>query len=297
MLGFDDARGYLGPGNQHFGCTTGRVANRIANARFELDGGIIRLGRQPRAPPPARWAARAAHRRLGRGGQQRRRRGARRVHAREPRRHVGISGEPGGPGRLRADRRRHAPHRLRGGDRRADAGQPRPTTPTGTSPATTTARCSTMCLRCAPSVHADRRRSDPDRRDRGGAGGAGLPRAEAHRPRHRRADADTGGRLRPLPRRRRHVRASCARPPRLHDPASGRRAAAAHDRAVRAGLQRQLAVLAGRQARRALPAPRRDLPRGAAVPERRQSAVVPLDHPPTGPRSTGRPPNTGSGPT
>lgn len=38
VLGFDDAAGYLSDANQHMGCTTGRVANRIARGRFTLDG-------------------------------------------------------------------------------------------------------------------------------------------------------------------------------------------------------------------------------------------------------------------
>jgi len=38
VLGFDDAAGYLSDRNQHFGCTTGRVCNRIAKGQFTLDG-------------------------------------------------------------------------------------------------------------------------------------------------------------------------------------------------------------------------------------------------------------------
>jgi aldose 1-epimerase len=38
VLGFDDEAGYKTTDNQSFGCTTGRVANRIANGRFTLDG-------------------------------------------------------------------------------------------------------------------------------------------------------------------------------------------------------------------------------------------------------------------
>lgn len=38
VLGFDDEAGYRSPDNQHFGCTTGRVANRIALGKFTLDG-------------------------------------------------------------------------------------------------------------------------------------------------------------------------------------------------------------------------------------------------------------------
>lgn len=37
-LGFDKAEDYLGTENQYFGCTTGRVANRIANGKFKVDG-------------------------------------------------------------------------------------------------------------------------------------------------------------------------------------------------------------------------------------------------------------------
>lgn len=37
VLGFDVLEGYVGP-HPYFGGTVGRVANRIANARFELDG-------------------------------------------------------------------------------------------------------------------------------------------------------------------------------------------------------------------------------------------------------------------
>lgn len=38
VLGFDDVAGYEGEGNQYFGCTAGRVANRIAKGKFSLDG-------------------------------------------------------------------------------------------------------------------------------------------------------------------------------------------------------------------------------------------------------------------
>lgn len=36
LLGFDDVAGYEGDGNQYFGCTTGRVCNRIAKGKFTL---------------------------------------------------------------------------------------------------------------------------------------------------------------------------------------------------------------------------------------------------------------------
>src|SRR5205823_4878141 len=38
VLGFDTVAGYESDQNQYFGCTTGRVANRIAKGRFTLDG-------------------------------------------------------------------------------------------------------------------------------------------------------------------------------------------------------------------------------------------------------------------
>jgi len=38
VLGFDSLAGYLQKGNPYFGCIVGRYANRIANARFTLEG-------------------------------------------------------------------------------------------------------------------------------------------------------------------------------------------------------------------------------------------------------------------
>ncbi len=38
LLGFDDVAGYESDDNQYFGCTTGRVCNRIARGKFTLDG-------------------------------------------------------------------------------------------------------------------------------------------------------------------------------------------------------------------------------------------------------------------
>ncbi|MFO0965509.1 MAG: aldose epimerase family protein [Gemmataceae bacterium] len=43
VLGFDDAAGYQSDANAYFGCTTGRVAGRIANATFDLDGKTYKL--------------------------------------------------------------------------------------------------------------------------------------------------------------------------------------------------------------------------------------------------------------
>ena len=43
VLGFDSLGGYLRPDNPYFGSIAGRYANRIAGARFELDGRTFRL--------------------------------------------------------------------------------------------------------------------------------------------------------------------------------------------------------------------------------------------------------------
>src|SRR5438046_5633119 len=38
VLGFDDLAGYESDANQYFGCTVGRVCNRIAKSKFTLGG-------------------------------------------------------------------------------------------------------------------------------------------------------------------------------------------------------------------------------------------------------------------
>lgn len=43
ILGFDDVSGYESEDNQYFGCTTGRVCNRIAKGKFSLDGASYTL--------------------------------------------------------------------------------------------------------------------------------------------------------------------------------------------------------------------------------------------------------------
>lgn len=43
LNGFDDVAGYESDANQYFGCTVGRVCNRIGDAQFELDGQIYKL--------------------------------------------------------------------------------------------------------------------------------------------------------------------------------------------------------------------------------------------------------------
>ncbi|MEZ5962934.1 MAG: aldose epimerase family protein [Planctomycetota bacterium] len=43
VLGFDDVSGYESDANQYFGCTAGRVCNRIAKGTFSLDGTTYKL--------------------------------------------------------------------------------------------------------------------------------------------------------------------------------------------------------------------------------------------------------------
>jgi aldose 1-epimerase len=43
VFGFDDVAGYESDRNPYFGCTTGRVANRIARGKFTLDGKTYQL--------------------------------------------------------------------------------------------------------------------------------------------------------------------------------------------------------------------------------------------------------------
>ena len=45
VLGFDNPAGYQSGGNQHFGCITGRFANRIRHGQFSLDGVEYQLAR------------------------------------------------------------------------------------------------------------------------------------------------------------------------------------------------------------------------------------------------------------
>lgn len=45
VLGFDDMDGYLQANNPYFGATVGRVANRIANGEFGLNGKTYQLAR------------------------------------------------------------------------------------------------------------------------------------------------------------------------------------------------------------------------------------------------------------
>jgi aldose 1-epimerase len=67
VLGWDSVAGYESKDNQYFGCTTGRVANRIAKWKFTLEGKTYQLARNngpnhlhgggPRALSRLRWNA------------------------------------------------------------------------------------------------------------------------------------------------------------------------------------------------------------------------------------------------
>jgi aldose 1-epimerase len=70
VLGFDDVAGYESDQNQYFGCTTGRVCNRIGKGRFRLDGYDFQLavnngenhlhGGATRSLDKVRWKGRAS---------------------------------------------------------------------------------------------------------------------------------------------------------------------------------------------------------------------------------------------
>lgn len=72
VFGFDDVSGYESDRNQYFGCTTGRVCNRIAKGRFALDGYDFALatnngpnhlhGGATRSLDKVRWHAEVLHR-------------------------------------------------------------------------------------------------------------------------------------------------------------------------------------------------------------------------------------------
>lgn len=77
VLGFDDVAGYESEANQYFGCTTGRVCNRIAGAEFTLNGETYTLyandgenslhGGNGRSLDKVVWNAREVETRHGKG--------------------------------------------------------------------------------------------------------------------------------------------------------------------------------------------------------------------------------------
>ncbi len=77
VLGFDDVAGYQSDRNQSFGCIVGRVANRIAKGKFELDGKTYHLainngpnhlhGGGSRALARVPWQGKAIDTKLGPG--------------------------------------------------------------------------------------------------------------------------------------------------------------------------------------------------------------------------------------
>jgi len=59
VLGYDSLAGYLQTGNPYFGCLVGRYGNRIANAKFTLDGKeyTLAVNNDPNAQPNAELRA------------------------------------------------------------------------------------------------------------------------------------------------------------------------------------------------------------------------------------------------
>ena len=141
VLGFENLDGYLG-NPPYFGAIVGRVANRIGNAEFTLEGRRVHAGAERQAAPPARRPER-----VGQGGVERKaagdRRGCRaRADLRLEGRRRGLSGHRDGADGVHADRRQRVSK---------SRWRPRPTRPrsstwrttaTGTSVATTRARSS-----------------------------------------------------------------------------------------------------------------------------------------------------------
>ena len=77
ILGWDDVAGYESEDNQYFGCTTGRVCNRIAKGKFTLDGREYSLainnepnhlhGGKERSLDKVVWKAKAVNNKRGSG--------------------------------------------------------------------------------------------------------------------------------------------------------------------------------------------------------------------------------------
>ncbi len=77
ILGWDDVAGYESDDNQYFGCTTGRVCNRIAKGKFTLDGKEYSLainnepnhlhGGKERSLDKVVWKAKAVNSKRGSG--------------------------------------------------------------------------------------------------------------------------------------------------------------------------------------------------------------------------------------
>ena len=124
VFGFDDVAGYESPANGYFGCTAGRVANRIANGKFTIDGKEYTLatndgpntlhGGVKRSLDKVVWHGEPFESDAGQGV----------VFT-----YTSPDGEEGYPGKLsmqgdlHAHRQERAPHRLRGHDRQGHAGQ------------------------------------------------------------------------------------------------------------------------------------------------------------------------------
>ena len=123
VLGFDTVEPYLA-GVPYFGCTVGRVGNRIAKGAFTLNGKTYKLADEQRAESPARRPQGVRQGRVeGRGRAGEGRPGGE-VHLPQPGRRGRLPGQPRRRGRLHAHRRQRAAPRLHGDDRQGHARQP-----------------------------------------------------------------------------------------------------------------------------------------------------------------------------
>ena len=124
VFGFDDVAGYESKGNGYFGCTTGRVANRIAGGKFTLDGKEYQLAKNDGPNALHGGGSAASTKSCGKASRSRMPTGQGVVFT-----YTSPDGEEGYPGKLttqghlHAHRQERAPDRLRGDDRQGHADQ------------------------------------------------------------------------------------------------------------------------------------------------------------------------------
>ena len=167
VFGFDDVAGYESPANGYFGCTTGRVANRIARRQVHArrQGIHARHQQRPQRTPRRREAQPRQGRLEGQAVRIGRRR-RRRLHLHQPRRRRRLPRQARHEGHLHAHRQERAPHRLRSDDRQSHAGQSH-------QPRLLQSRRRRLADDQRPRadarrrpLHAGRQHADPHRRDR-----------------------------------------------------------------------------------------------------------------------------------
>ena len=92
VLGFDTVAGYESDDNQYFGCTTGRVCNRIAKGKMTVDGNTYKLAVNNGPNHLHGGGKKALSRVLWKGEEHHERQGRRRpVHLHQPRRRGRLS--------------------------------------------------------------------------------------------------------------------------------------------------------------------------------------------------------------